>query len=202
VTVEASAGHRGMEEIGRRPARVASMAAGAFSFVHLSVKDRRLSRRALVTRQAGRGKRRVDRGRIGERPIVHDVAASAIRLSRGGLMGGGIGPQIAMACIAGSRHWFMQEISRLPTRIVPMAAGTLGFECLSVKDRRLSWLVLVACAARSREWRMELRRVRDGPVGDDVTPGTICLSRGGLVGWGIGFAIAVASVACLGCRGV
>jgi len=191
----AGVGHGRVKEVRGRPTRILMVTAGALGLSDLGVEDRRLSRFALMARQAGCGKRRVDRGGVGRGPAADDVARRTIALSRSGLVRPRIGSEIRMTVYAGVGHRCVEEVGLCPIRIVDVAAGALGLDDLGVEDGRLSRLVLVTRQARGRKRCMERCRVGDSPVVDDVATGTVPKTCGRLMRRRVRSQIAVASVA-------
>jgi len=155
--------------------------AGALGLEDLGVEDRLRLRVVLVAREAGRRKRRVDRLRVRDGPVVHDVAAGTVPKACGRLMCRSRGSQIAVTIVAGARHRFMQEVGLCPIRIVRVTACALGLDGLGVEDRFRLRVVLVTRHAGCRKRRVQLCRVGDGPIADDVTRGAIGLALRGLV---------------------
>lgn len=200
VASVAGARHGCVKEISLRPIRIVSVTAGALCLRDLRVENRGLPRLVLVTRQTGCRKRRVESRRVRCGPARDEMARCAITLTRRGLVRNRIGSPIGMAVHAGAGHGCVKEVSLHPIWIVLVAARALGLDHLGVEDRRLSWLRLVTRSARSWKRCMERSRIRDGPIVNDVTAGTIAETCGRLMCWRRRPHIAVARVTDAGYR--
>jgi len=115
----------------------------------------------------------MERGRVGDGPVVHDVAPGTVPETRGRLMRRSAGSQVTVASVAGGGDRCVQVIGGFPARIVPVTAAALRVEDLGVEDRLRLRGVLVTGLARCRKRRVDRRRVGRGPVVHDVAAGTV-----------------------------
>ena len=143
VTVVAASRLRDVRKGRLRPIRIRVVAGRTLRVVRLRMEWAVQPGFVSVTTDAGGRKWRMNRYRIGECPVVHDVTAGTVPAACGRLMGWSRGSQIAVASIAGARYRGVCEVGLCPVRIVPVTARTFALSDLSVEDRRLPRFVLV-----------------------------------------------------------